>query len=193
MSRVLRRHYFIANILHGLATTASTNRHETLTTLYLAIPAVVSRHSPLLAPSSNDCSLQQSSEKTKAKPSSNETSLSSFERHELSAGNATMVSTDEQNDLKFLEVPSPFSTSATAVPRSEPRLPSTDDWSYFITIGETNKKEVEEASSSSSSSSGSAQVNAPAHRHFGGFEFFIDDQQNDASACKCTSSLSHLP
>jgi hypothetical protein len=155
----------------------TTNRHDTSTPLLLAMPAV-SRYSPLQPASSANSSTRHSSQKQK---NSNDTSLLSFEGHELSAGNGTLMSTRDQDDFKLLEAPSPL--HATTAPAT-----TTADWSYFITVGDGISKELEKpapsstssSSSSSSSSGGSTQDESHTRRHHGGFEFFVDGQHASA-------------
>lgn len=151
------------------------NRQETSTPVLLAMPSN-GQHSPLLRSSSASSSIHSLSQKQKNQTSSNDTSLLSFERHELSAGNTTLSTTNE----KSIENHSP---SQIVLPR-----PSTTnaDWSYYVTVGETNSKELEKPSSSSSSSSNSSNHDdVQAHHHTGGLEFFIDAKhQQDNSTRK---------
>ena len=110
---------------------------------------------------------------------SNDASLLSFERHEVSAGNATLMTTNDQDELKSNENNSPIiSTNA--------------DWSYFVTVREGLSRELEKpspaTSSGSSSSCSSLSNNDTGHseqrRHVGGLEFFISGDQQDSSARK---------
>jgi hypothetical protein len=138
------------------------NRNETSTPVFLPMPSI-NRHSSSLRSSSTN-----SSEKQK---SHDETSLLSFERHELSAGNATLMTTNEHDQFKSSENNSP-------VHPSPPK--TTADWSYFVTVSEGFSKELEKpAPSSSSSSSSSNQDDNQSRRHLGGFEFFIDGKQQE--------------
>ena len=149
------------------------NRQETSTPLLLPLPSM-SRNSPMLRSSSTTSSSHKSlPQKQKNQTSSNDTSLLSFERHEFSAGNTTLSSTNEQNELK------------NSLPtQNAPLPPSTTnaDWSYYVSVGEIKSKVLEQpASSSSTSSSSSSSSNNDdddlARHHLGGLEFFIDGKQ----------------
>ena len=72
----------------------STDRKETKTPVFLAMPAI-SGQSPL-------SSLQHSSQKHLMRDSTDDSSLSSFERHELSAGNATLLTPHHHEDISEL-------------------------------------------------------------------------------------------
>ena len=50
---------------------------------------------------------QNRSQKQKSQTSSDDTSLLSFERHELSAGNATLMTINDQDEIKSMENYSP--------------------------------------------------------------------------------------
>jgi hypothetical protein len=139
------------------------NRQETSTPLFLPMPSM-GQHSPLLRSSSTSSSNQNLSQKQKNQTSSDDTSLISFERHELSAGNTTLSTTNEQNEVKN-------HSPAQIIP---PRPSTTNaDWSYYVTVGETNSKELEKPASSSSSNSNNHD-DVSARHHIGGLEFFID-------------------
>ncbi|CAF1185355.1 unnamed protein product [Adineta steineri] len=185
-----------------LMTLQRKNRHESLTPVYLAMPAI-SQYSPLPLPSSTNSSVQLSSQKQNKQASSNDTSLLSFERHELSAGNATLMTTNDHDDIKSFENHSLISDIAIGT-----RLPATTDadWSYFISVGEGFAKELEKpAPSSSTSSSSSASSSSPTtssssanssnqnksqqNRHVGGLEFFINGEQQNTS----TPQIVQLP
>jgi hypothetical protein len=155
----------------------TTNRHETSTPVFLAMPAIA-RHSPLLRSSATNSSGQSLSQKQKSQTSSDDSSLRSFERHELSAGHATLMTTNDQDEIKSIENPSPTHISPPK---------TTADWSYFVTVGEGISKQLEKptSSSSSSSSSSSNEDDALPGQHIGGLEFFINGkQQADTSARK---------
>jgi hypothetical protein len=165
------------------------DRHETSTPLPLPMPTK-SRTSPLLQSSSTSSSLQNLSQKQKNQTNNDDdTSLLSFERHELSAGNATLMTSNDQDELKSSEnnsldhvaQPSPPKTTTT----------TTADWSYFVTVGEGVSRELEKpapstssSSSSSSCSSSSNQDDIQPRRHIGGLEFFIDGTQQQSASTR---------
>jgi hypothetical protein len=157
------------------------NRQETLTPLLLPLPSM-GQHSPSLRSSSTTTSSSHKSlpQKQKNQNSSNDTSLLSFERHELSAGNTTLSSTNEfrnPSPAQIVVVPPPPPTTTNA------------DWSYYVSVGETKSKVLEQPTSSSSSSTSSSSNSnndddAPARNHVGGLEFFIDgehQQENNST------------
>ena len=141
------------------------NRYETSTPLFLAMPAI-SRNSP-----STNSSVQSSSQKQNKQTSSNDTSLLSFEQHELSAGNATLMTTNDQDEnYSPTQIHRPVTTNA--------------DWSYFVTVSEGLSKELERPSPTTSSSSSSSNQSNSRRRHAGGLEFFINGEQQDTPARK---------
>ncbi|CAF3388493.1 unnamed protein product [Rotaria sp. Silwood1] len=153
----------------------TTNRHDISTPLQVNL-LPISQYSPLIASSSTKSSIQHFLEKPKNQTSSDDTSLLSFERHELSAGNATlMTNNDVDDELKSIEnistIIAPSTTKTTA------------DWSYFVTVGTETSKEMKKVTSSmSSSSSSSNSINkddSQTRQHLGGLEFFIDGKQQN--------------
>ena len=169
------------------------NRQETPTPLISILPSK-DRHSPLLLSSSTNSSVHYSSEKQKDHSDNDDTSLLSFERHELSAGHVTIMTNREYNQHKSNENSSANQTETTIAP-SRHKTTTTTDWSYFITVSEGISKELEKPtpSSSTSSSSSSSSNSDPGHsqptRHAGGLEFFIHGKQQDTPACKLCNML----
>ena len=166
-----------------LIQTEKSIRHETSTPLFRTTPAT-GQYSPLLRVSTSTSSVHNSSRKAKNETSSDDTSLLSFERHELSAGNATMMTNNDHE-----EIPNKATTDA--------------DWSYFVTVSDTNFKGLEKPSppssfsSSSCSSSSAASVNREGSQvhptHVGCLEFFIDGKSpQDPSIRKFHPSVSSI-
>lgn len=170
-------------------------RQETSTPLFRAMPAT-GQYSPVLRASTSTSSVHNRSQKAKNQTSSDDTSLLSFERHELSAGNATMMTNNDQDEMKSIENPSPI--------RNIPGKTTTDaDWSYFVTVGDTNFKGLEKpsptsssSSSTSTSSSSSSDNQEESHlrtTHVGGLEFFIDGTSpRDSSTRKFDQRFSSI-
>ena len=80
-----------ASLLH----VESVDRKEIITPVFLNMLTVGGQ--------SLSSSLQRSSQKHLMKDNTDDSSLSSFERHELSATNATLLTTHQHEDIKGLE------------------------------------------------------------------------------------------
>ncbi|CAF2111069.1 unnamed protein product [Rotaria magnacalcarata] len=170
----------------------TANRSEISTPLLSSKPPMC-QNSPFIPLSSKNSSIQNSLEKPDNDTSSDDTSLLSFERHELSAGNATLMTNNGNNDeLKLSENLSLNHSATTFHAVSTNKSKTTADWSYFVTVGQEFLKETQKSSlssSSSSSSSSSGPGDSHSREHIGGVEYFINGEQQNAS----TPQLVQLP
>lgn len=173
-----------------LITAHTTDRPEVPTPLRSSIPLSIGQNSPLLQFSSKPSSVQSSLEKPKNLTSSEDASLLSFERHELSAGNATLMANnddDNNGDYQITTIKNFSSNKAASNSLFVPSITNTNaDWSYFVTVGQEIQKSTSKLSSSSSSSSlsssNSDHGNSQLQQHVGGVEFFINgDPQNTST------------
>ncbi|CAM4878180.1 unnamed protein product [Rotaria socialis] len=170
----------------------SVNRSEISTPLLSSKPPMC-QSSPFIPLSSKNSSIQNSLEKPSNETSSDDTSLLSFERHELSAGNATLMTNNgDIDELKLSENLSLNHSVTTVHAVSTNKSKTTADWSYFVTVGQEFLKETQKSSlssSSSSSSSSSDPGDSHSREHIGGVEYFINGEQQNAS----TPQLVQLP
>ncbi|CAM4916756.1 unnamed protein product [Rotaria socialis] len=170
----------------------SVNRSEISTPLLSSKPPMC-QSSPFIPLSSKNSSIQNSLEKPNNETSSDDTSLLSFERHELSAGNATLMTNNgDIDELKLSENLSLNHSVTTVHAVSTNKSKTTADWSYFVTVGQEFLKETQKSSlssSSSSSSSSSDPGDSHSREHIGGVEYFINGEQQNAS----TPQLVQLP
>ncbi|CAF3396705.1 unnamed protein product [Rotaria socialis] len=170
----------------------SVNRSEISTPLLSSKPPMC-QSSPFIPLSSKNSSIQNSLEKPSNETSSDDTSLLSFERHELSAGNATLMTNNGDIDELKLSKNLSLNHSVTTVHAvSTNKSKTTADWSYFVTVGQEFLKETQKSSlssSSSSSSSSSDPGDSHSREHIGGVEYFINGEQQNAS----TPQLVQLP
>ena len=130
-----------------------------------------SNHLSPVIRSTNSSSVENLSSKQKNRSNDN-TSLMSFERHELSAGNATLSTTSSEQNDNQLPIPSPSTTNKI-------------DPSYFPSVKRPSSSSS--SSSSSISSSSSEKNNLEINHNFRSVEFFVDGmQQGENSARKLT-------
>ena len=181
----------------SLVNTDQVPQENISTPLFLALPAICSRSPVSVAlssgPGSRSSSALDSSKRNKLKMSKNsdDTSLDSFERHELSAAEATLLSSNEKKSFKQIREQS----SPLERPHSVSTVASNADWSYFITVAnnqqQANEKPeaISNCSSSSSTSTSTSlsvghedQFDLSAKKNLGGVEFFVGTRSNYNSA-----------